>query len=222
MIASEPWTSRIPALERLDPALRDEIERAGRIVRMPKGSRIFAPGQTPQNYMLLLAGDIRVSQVSESGREIVLYRVLPGESCALTSACLLGGEDYAVEAVAETDIEAVAIPRAVFDDLIGRSPAFRKLVFAAFSQRIGDLFRLVDAVAFQRMDVRLAQKLIELAAGRSELSTTHQQLAIELGTAREVVSRMLLEFQRRGWIASGRGSITLFDRSALEKLAHEA
>lgn len=222
MTAAEPWTSRIPALANLDHALREEIERAGRVVHMAKGSRIFAPGQTPQNYMLLLEGDIRVSQVSESGREIVLYRVLPGESCALTSACLLGGEDYAVEAVAETDIEAVAIPRAVFDDLIGRSPAFRRLVFAAFSQRIGDLFRLVDAVAFQRMDVRLAQKLVELAGQRSELSTTHQQLATELGTAREVVSRMLHEFQRRGWIASGRGSITLADRAALERLAREA
>ena len=222
MSAAEPWTPRIPSLAHLDPVLRDEIERAGRVVHMAKGSRIFAPGQTPQNYMLLLEGDIRVSQVSENGREIVLYRVLPGESCALTSACLLGGEDYAVEAVAETDIEAVAIPRAVFDDLIGRSPAFRRLVFAAFSQRIVDLFRLVDAVAFQRMDVRLAQKLVELAGQRSELSTTHQQLATELGTAREVVSRMLHEFQRRGWIASGRGSITLADRAALESLAREA
>jgi len=222
MSGSEPWTSRIPALAGLPSALRDEIERAGRVVRMPRGSRIFGPGQTPQNYMLLLEGDIRVSQFAENGREIVLYRVMPGESCALTSACLLSGEDYAVEALAETDILAVAIPRVIFDDLIGRSPDFRKLVFAAFSQRIGDLFRLVDAVAFQRMDVRLAQKLIELAGGRSELSTTHQQLAVELGTAREVVSRMLLEFQRRGWIASGRGSITLADPTALEKLAREA
>ncbi len=160
-----------------------------------------------------------MQQVSDSGREIVLYRVEAGESCALTTACLMSFENYLAEAVAETDIRAVAIPRAVFDDLVGRSPVFRQFVFSAFSSRITDLFRLIDDVAFQRLDIRLAQKLVELSRGGDTVTATQQQLASELGTAREVVSRVLGELARRGSISIGRGTITIANRAALDKLA---
>lgn len=222
MASSTNWTSRISGLAGLEPDSRQALEATGRVIRLPKGSRVFGAGQTPNGYVLLLEGDIRVSQMSESGREIVLYRVMPGESCALTTACLLGGEDYNAEAVAETDIEAVAVPRATFDDLIARSAAFRQFVFAAFSQRMSDLFKLVDEVAFQRIDVRLAHKLLELAGAGIDIAMTHQQLATELGTAREVISRQVHELQRRGWIASGRGNVKLIDRQALQSLASES
>lgn len=219
---SESWTSKFAGLEQLEPERRRELESAGRILRLAKGSRIFGPGQAPHSYVLLLEGDIRVSQVSDSGREIVLYRVLPGESCALTTACLLGDDTYVAEAVAETDAVAVAIPRATFEDMMGRSAAFRRFVLGSFSHRVMELFKLVDEIAFQRMDVRIAHKLLELAGSGDELSITHQQLAVELGTAREVVSRQLHELQRRGWITSGRGNLRLVDRAALQRLAHEA
>lgn len=215
------WIDRFPALQALDAETRAKLEAAALIVDFPKSSRLFGPGQSPQSYIMLLDGDVRVSQVSESGREIVLYRVLPGESCALTTACLIGNDDYSAEAVAETDIKAVAIPRATFDEMIARSSVFRRFVLASFGRRITDLFKLVDEIAFQRVDVRLAHKLLELCAGGSELAITHQQLAVELGTAREVVSRQLHEFQRRGWLSSSRGSLTLVDRRALERLARE-
>lgn len=219
MIAAAGWTHQFAGLGALESATREALEAAGRVVQLPRGSQIFAPGQPPLNYLLLLSGDIRVSQMSESGRELVLYRVQPGESCALTTVCLLGGDDYQAEAIAETGIEAVVLPRAAFDDLIVGSPAFRQFVFAAFSARITDLFKLVDEIAFQRIDVRLAHKLIERSAHGGALLITHQQLASELGTAREVVSRQLHEFQRRGWIVSVRGSLTLIDRAAIERLA---
>jgi CRP/FNR family transcriptional regulator len=213
------WTERFAGLSGLEPDQRHNLEAHSRIVRLPQGSRIFGPGQAPQSYLLLLSGDIRVSQASESGREIVLYRVSAGESCALTTVCLLGHEDYQAEAIAETDMEAVAIPRATFDEVIARSPVFRHFVFATFSQRVTDLFKLIDEVAFQRMDVRLAHKLLELSAGADTLASTHQQLASELGTAREVISRQLNEFHRRGWVTAARGSVTIHDRAALQRLA---
>ena len=219
---AEHWTSHFPGLAGLEPDVRTVLENAGRIVRLAKGSRIFGPGQAPNGYVLLIEGDIRVSQTSESGREIVLYRVQPGESCALTTACLLGDETYTAEALAETDAVAVAIPRSTFEDLMGRSAPFRRFVLSSFSHRVTELFKLVDEIAFQRMDVRLAHKLLELAGSGDELAITHQQLAVELGTAREVVSRQLNELQRRGWIASGRGSLRLVDRAALQRQAHEA
>ncbi len=220
-MAGGGWTQHFAGLASLDIATRAGLESAGRAVKLPRGATIFTPGQTPENFLLLLAGDIRVSQMSEGGREIVLYRVLPGDSCTLTTACLLGGDAYHAEAVAETDIEAVALPRAAFDDIIGKSPAFRRFVFASFSHRVSDILKLVDEIAFQRLDVRLADKLLELSAGSDELAITHQQLATELGTAREVVSRQLNEFQRRRWVAASRGSLRLIDREALLRLKSE-
>ena len=192
------------------------------VIALPEGSRIFGPGQAPESYILLLEGTVRVQQASEGGREIVLYRVTSGESCALTTACLMGYQDYLAEAIAETDIRAVAVPRATFDKLIARSGDFRRFVFTAFSRRVTDLFRIIEDVAFSRMDIRLAQKLIELAKDTGQIAVTQQQLASELGTAREVISRMLAEFQRRGWIASARGSIAIEDLSALQRLAQSS
>ncbi|MEZ5818490.1 MAG: Crp/Fnr family transcriptional regulator [Hyphomicrobiaceae bacterium] len=218
-MAGSSWIDRFEGLASLDEASRAELLRAGRVVEMPAGRRILGPGQAPSSFMLLLEGSVRVHQISDSGREIVLYRVSEGEGCALSTACLLGYEDYVAEAVAETDVRAVAIPRQTFDDLIGRSPGFRQFVFQAFSRRITDLCRLIDEVAFQRLDIRLAARLLERAGPSGSVSLTHQELAAELGTAREVVSRQLNEMQRRGWIASGRGHIEIVDRKAIEKLA---
>lgn len=221
MSEHETWIDRFPGLARLPDDIVSTISDSSRIVSLPKGSQIYGPGRAPDAYLLLLSGTVRVQQVSEGGREIVLYRVSAGESCALTTACLMGYEDYLAQAVAETAITAVAIPRAAFDDLVARSPMFRKFVFTAFSSRVTDLFRVIDEVAFQRMDIRLAQKLIELSRGADTISSTQQQLASELGSAREVISRMLTEFHRRGWVATERGSIAITDRPALEQLARE-
>lgn len=222
MTIREHWTQNFAGLAPLDAAARAALEAAGRIVRLPRGSQIFGPGQPALNYLLLISGDIRVSQMSESGRELVLYRVQPGESCALTTVCLLGQDTYSAEALAESDVEAVVLPRVAFDEWIVRSSVFRQFVFSAFSHRVTNLFKLVDEIAFQRVDVRLAHKLLELTEAGGDLVMTHQQLASELGTAREVVSRQLHEFQRRRWIESSRGSVRLIDRAALLHLASDA
>lgn len=213
------WISRFPGLESLPADLRQSLARASHVASLPAGSRIYGPGRAPEAFLLLLEGSVRVQQVSEGGREIVLFRVSAGESCALTTACLMSYEDYLAEAIAETDVRAVAIPRATFDDLIARSPDFRRFVFAAFGHRMTGLFRTIEEIAFSRLDIRLAQKLIELAGTGDQVVATQQQLAAELGSAREVVSRLLGEFQRRGWIHSARGSVTLADRAAMERLA---
>ncbi|MGO9982752.1 MAG: Crp/Fnr family transcriptional regulator [Rhodomicrobium sp.] len=212
------WIDRFPALGRLPHEVRQRLEAESRIVALPEGTRIFGSGQSPANFLLLLEGSIRVQQVSENGREIILYRVAAGESCALTTACLMGHDHYQGEGIAETPIEAVAIPRATFDDLIASSSVFRRFVFNAFSARITDLFRVIDEIAFARMDVRLAQKLLQLKNAKGDIEATHQQLAVELGTAREVVSRQLNEFQRRGWLKSGRGVISIVQDGALQDL----
>ena len=215
----ESWTERFKGLSSLAPEIRESLVSRSRLVSVPAGQVIFGPGKSPENLLLLLSGTVRVQQSSESGRESVLYRGEGGQSCVLTTACLLAYEDYTAEGVAETSVEAVAIPRAVFDDMLGRSPAFRGFVFTAYSRRITDLFRVIDEVAFGRIDTRLSQRLLALSDGANEVKATHQQLATELGTAREVVSRQLQEFQRRNWIAQLRGAIKIMDPSSLADLS---
>ncbi|CFX46696.1 putative transcriptional regulator, Crp/Fnr family [Candidatus Filomicrobium marinum] len=215
------WIDQFAGLKRLPPDVVDILMRNSAVVSLPSGSRIYGPGQAPKSYLLLLDGSVRVQQVSETGREIVLYRVSAGESCALTTACLMGYEDYPAEAIAETDIHAVAIPRTTFEELIARSHEFRRFVFTAFSTRVTNLFRIIEEIAFSRMDIRLAHKILELSHGADDVTSTQQQIASELGTAREVVSRIFAEFQRRGWLVVTRGHIKINNRPALERLASE-
>jgi len=213
----ENWIERFKGLAQLEEPIRRQLLEKSRIVALPEGTVIFGPGKAPENLLLLLDGTVRVQEVSETGREIVLYRVHAGESCVLTTACLLAYEDYSAEGLAETAVRAVAIPRAVFDSLIATSPSFRQFVFTAYSRRITDLFLVIQEVAFGRVDVRLAHKLMELSRGSQTVKATHQQLATELGTAREVVSRQLQEFVRRGWVSSGRGQVTIEQPAALRE-----
>ncbi|MFY0646372.1 MAG: Crp/Fnr family transcriptional regulator [Marinosulfonomonas sp.] len=213
------WVDRFPGLSRLDLPTRQLLTSRSEIVKVPKGTMIFGPGNSPENMLFLLDGTVRVQQVSDTGHQIVLYRIEAGQSCVLTTACLLSYEDYSAEGIAETAVAAAAVPRVVFDDLVAQSKPFRDFVFAAFSKRITDLFQMIDEVAFQRLDVRLADKLISLSNGMEKVDTTHQKLSVELGSAREVISRQLQEFQRRGWIEQARGSISFLDRDQLEKLA---
>lgn len=213
------WISQFPGLLRLEPALRAMLTARSAVVELAEGTVIFGPGKSPEHLLLLLDGRVRVQQVSESGREIVLYRVEAGQSCVLTTACLLAYEDYAAEGIAETAVRAVAIPRSVFDDLVSQSVTFRTFIFTAYSRRIIDLFQVIEDIAFRRIDIRLAQKLIDLERGTGQIRATHQQMAAELGTAREVISRQLGEFQRRGWIRQARGVIDLVDLAGLAGLA---
>lgn len=215
------WIDRFPGLSRLPPDLRDALVTGSKVIYVCEGTVIFSPGQSADNLLLLLEGTVRVSQHSDTGRDIFLYRVNAGESCVLTTACMMAFEDYSAEGVAETDVTAVAIPRQTFDDLAARSPVFREFIFTAYSRRITDLFTLIDQIVFQRMDVRLAGRLLELAKD-DEVKATHQALGVELGTAREVISRTLADFQRRGWIEQSRGTVRLVRKAGLIELARSA
>lgn len=212
------WVSRFDGLDELAPGVRDKLLEKSKLVQVKKDTVVFGPEKAPENLLLLLEGSVRVQQLSESGREIVLYRVNAGDSCIMTTACLMAYEDYSAEGIAESDVTAVAIPRVVFDELISQSPEFRTFVFSAYSKRITDLFLVIEDIAFQRMDIRLAQKILELSKGKDTIKTTHQKLAAELGTAREVVSRLMQELQRRGWVQQSRGTVEILDRVGLESL----
>ncbi len=216
------WTSKFEELAALPADERAFLESHAGVVELGPGSRVFAPGKKPGAFLLVLDGTVRVQQVSASGREIILYRVSAGESCIMTTACLLSNEEYLAEGVTETPVTAIALSKVDFDTLIARSPAFRQFVFHKYASRMTRLMELVEDVAFQRIDKRLARKLLELSRHGNKLEITHQALAVELGTAREVISRHIKEFAARGLIGTGRGLIEITDREALVDLTKHA
>ncbi|MGB0847718.1 MAG: Crp/Fnr family transcriptional regulator [Thiolinea sp.] len=213
------WPERFPGLSNLNTETRKLLVERSVRVNLPEESMVFGPGIVSENMLFLLGGTVRVQQTSETGREIVLYRARAGESCVMTTACLFAFEDYATEGIAETPVQAASVPRSVFDDLVAQSQEFRHFVLSAFSKRMTGLFQVIDEVAFQRLDVRLADKLLQLSAGQDAVATTHQKMSVELGTAREVISRQLQEFQRRGWIEQSRGRVRILQRGQLEQLS---
>lgn len=218
---SGSWLATFPGLEALSEDERRALESSVRRVRLPAGVHPFRSGERCEHYLFVLSGRIRVQMVAESGREIVLYRVGAGETCVLTTACLMSGEAYPAEARSESELEALMLPRQSFRALLDHSPAFRDFVFRAYGRRIASLMALIEEVMFRRLDVRLAQWLLERAeAEGSHLRVTHQQIAHELGSAREVVSRQLKDFERRGWLALGRGAVDIARPEALRTFLH--
>lgn len=208
-----------PNLPPMSAGLRASLMDRGRRVAFQTGDVVFTTGEKASDLLILLSGTLRIEQLGASGREIVLYRVQGGESCILTAACLLSDDAYSATGVAETDLDAMMMPRVAFDALMASSAEFRGMIFQAYSQRITDLLQVVEEVAFRRIDLRLAGRLLSLAGDGDRIVATQSQIATELGTVREVISRQFQEFQRRGWIEVGRGVVTLRDPAALQALA---
>ncbi|MCU0838444.1 MAG: Crp/Fnr family transcriptional regulator [Rhodospirillales bacterium] len=216
------WVQAFPLLTGLDAATRDRLAEAATIMTLPAGAATFRPGQHCESYVLVISGVVRVHMISETGREVVLYRIEGGETCILTTACLLANMDYAAEAVAETDVCVAVLPRSAFQDAMARSAVFRDFVFKAFGERIADLLLVVEEVAFRRLDLRLARLLLQRQNADGSVFNSHQELAFELGTVREVISRQLKEFERRGWVVLGRGRIDVRAAAALRDLIRQA
>ena len=187
------------------------------IMHLPAGAQVFAENQPCQGFPLLLEGSVKVIKLAASGRELMLYRVVPGGSCIISSSCLLGHTDYNARGIAETPLTLAALPVGAFAALMVEHTPFRDFVFHLFADRIGELMQLVEEVAFARLDQRLAKLL--LARNETVLGVTHQQLADELGSVREIVSRLLKGFAEQGLVTLGREQITITDRPGLQKLA---
>jgi len=211
------WIDTAPALACLDDAARTAL--APLIpADVPRGTVLFRPGDKVQGFVLVLEGRIEVFLTGATGRELMLYAVEPGETCVQTTLGLLGEAEYTGEAIATQPCRLVLVPRPIFLRLMGESPAFRSLVFAAMASRMEEVIRLMERVSFQSVESRLADWLVARAeAGR--IAATHAEIAAQIGSAREVVSRRLDAFARRGWVRTERGAVELRDVAALRRLA---
>ncbi|AWB48430.1 Crp/Fnr family transcriptional regulator [Gemmobacter aquarius] len=183
---------------------------------LPKGMDLFSPGDRAQGYPVVLAGRVEVYLTGPNGREIMLYGVEPGQSCVQTTLGLLGDEPYSGAAVTVTDCETVVIPKPLFLRLMDADAGFRLFVLRSFGQRMADLTRLLEAVAFGRVEARLASVLLDLADGHV-VRATQSEIAARIGSAREVVSRKLDAFAKSGWVTTERGEVHLRDPAALRR-----
>ena len=205
-----------PVFLQLPEAAVDEIVRTAAQRQAAAGAIMFEAASPCTGFPMLLEGSVRVVKSAPNGREVQLYRVTPGDSCLLSSSCLLGGAAYTATGIADTAVTLLALPPALFHRLLAEHKPFRDYVFGLFSERLADLMSLVEAVAFHKLDQRLAALLL----GKGELvCATHQSLADELGSVREMVSRLLSSFQDRGWVELGREQIRINDAAALRRLA---
>jgi CRP/FNR family transcriptional regulator len=209
----------LPLLRQAGPQLVHEFRQAAFHARIPAGRDVFVEGDRTEAIALLISGVVRVYKIGETGREITLYRFGLGESCILTANAILSRQTFPAIATVEKEAEAVMIPAETFRDWVRRHDLWRDFVFDLLSQRLSTLMAVVDEVVFQQMDRRLAGLLLRKAAAGDPLKVTHQELAADLGSSREVISRLLEDFSRQGWIRSGRGSIELLDREALNSCA---
>jgi CRP/FNR family transcriptional regulator len=212
------WIDAFPPLADLDAGARAALAALPEM-KVPRNKTLFGPGSPCQGFVLLLEGRIRVGLTAENGRRLLLYRVVAGETCVQTTLCLLGGLDYSAEGAAESDLRLVLVSPVLFQRLLRDSPAFAKFVFGRFGARLSEMTRLIETIAFLRVDARLAAALLARAGERGALSATHQDLAEDIGAAREVVSRQLAQFQRAGFLRLGRGRIVFDNKRALADLA---
>ena len=207
----------VPGLEALPPKVRAVLDGLA-VLSVPKGQVLFRAGDVAQGFVVVLSGRIEVNLTSLGGRGILLYAVEPGQSCVQTTLGLMADDAYSGEAVAVTDLQLVVIPRGMFQRLMDEDAGFRRFVMTAFGRRMQDVTRLLERVAFDSVESRLAAALLELAQD-GVVHATQAELAGRIGSAREVISRRLDAFQRSGWVATDRGQVRLLDSEALTEAA---
>jgi len=206
---------RFPVFRQLDATRLARLLAEAQLLQVPAGTVLFDASQPCRGFPLVLEGAVRVAKFAPNGREILLYRVDPGQGCILSGGCLLGHSDYTARGVAEQDVTLLAVPPALFHELMLEFEPFRRFVFGMYGERLAEVMELVEEVAFRRLDERLAQLLIHRGP---LLEATHQKLADELGSVREIVSRLLRSFEDRGWVKLERERISVLDPKALAGL----
>ncbi|HHG91209.1 MAG TPA: Crp/Fnr family transcriptional regulator [Devosia sp.] len=207
------WTLKALGLERLDEVAREKLGALSPVV-LPRGHVLFRPGDPVRGFVMALSGRVGVYLSGANGRELLLYSVEPGQTCVQTTLGLLGEQQYIGEAIAETDISVVLVPREMFVELMAQSDRFRGFVFSAFAERLNTVMQVLEKVAFVTVEARLAQCLLERAR-EGEIKATHAELATIIGSSREVVSRRVEAMAKSGLLKPDRGSIRILDPRAL-------
>jgi CRP/FNR family transcriptional regulator len=219
MITQEQYNrlaSVLPILQQAEPRMARELQQVASFARIPAGQDVFIEGDPTEAITLLISGVVRVYKIGETGREITLYRFGVGESCVLTANAILSRKTFPAIATVQEPAEAVVIPAENFREWVRRYDLWRDFVFELFSHRLAMVMALVDEVVFRQMDRRVAKLLLSRAQTQNRIRITHQEIAADLGSSREVISRLIEEFAAEGILRSGRGMIEILDFELLE------
>jgi CRP/FNR family transcriptional regulator len=211
----ERISQALPFLQTAPPQLRRDFTDFAYYAKIPAGRQIFAEGDQVDGIALMMSGVVRVYKLSQTGREITLYRFGEGESCVITANAILHQQDFPAIAAVEQDAEAVMIPAEIFSDWVRRYDEWRDFVFNLVSARLANVMEIVDEVAFQRMDRRIASFLLQRSQLRNPIRITHQEIANEIGSSREVISRLLEDFAQREFVRLSRGEVEVLDSEGL-------
>lgn len=216
------FTRIFPFINQAAADFVDTFFSQAQYVELPAGASICEEGQNCSHLALVLEGTGRVYKLSPSGREVTLYRINPGESCVLTASCIMNQDRFPAMAQAETDVRGIVISPGNVRNWFCRDDEWQRFIFGLLSHRLGDIISVVEEVAFKRIDVRLAELFVRsLNKGQATVNKTHAELAADVGSSREVISRILRDFNQRKLINSGRGSIQILDAQALAKLSRQ-
>jgi CRP/FNR family transcriptional regulator len=206
----------LPILQHADPQLVREFQQFADFTRIPAGRDVFVEGDRVDGIALLISGVVRVYKIGETGREITLYRFGLGEACILTANAILSQKYFPAIATVEQEAEAVMVPSEKFRIWVRQYDLWQEFVFDLLSQRLSSIMMIVDEIAFRRMDARIASLLLRRSRIQNPVRMTHQAIASELGSSREVISRLLEDFAERGFIRPGRGEIEILEVEALK------
>ena len=216
------FENRFPFIKQCAPTFVESFYQIAQYGELPTASSICDEGEHCAQLAMVLDGVGRVYKLSSSGREVTLYRIYAGESCVLTASCIMNGDAFPAMAMTETPIRAILVPPDRVLDWFCREPKWQQFIFGLLSHRLSDIISVVEEVAFKRIDVRLAEQFSRvLAMGESTLQKTHAELAADLGSSREVISRILRDFSERGMISTHRGYIEVLDQASLINLARQ-
>jgi len=219
--SKQAWQRFSSLVDCEDKAIIDLMEKS-RLLEIESKQKILFPGSVCSDYLLMAEGQMRVQFVTKSGREVVLYHVHPGDDCVLTTSCLFGDDGFPAEGITETDATVIAIPAKVFHQTLQESVIFRKFVFSTFGKRLTDVISRMEILCSSSIEHQLVNALLFLGKKDALIKITHQELASEVGSVREVVSRQLKKFEKNNWIRMGRGNIKVLDKAGLRGVLHKS
>lgn len=215
------WVNRFPALLQLDDPAWIEVANRARQLVLPARTTVFREGEGWKHFLFVTDGELRIYKSFENGRELVLYRVHSGETCCLSAAVLFGGGLYTATGITEAETRVAVLAARDFQSAFSHSEGFRNFICSSFGRRFDDFVSLLESVTMRHIDVRLARWLLNRSNGTGSVDVSHRELACELGTAREVISRHLKEFESRGWVGLARKNIEIIDFTAMRRLAYQ-
>ena len=191
--------------------VKDAISETGQIMEIPEGEILIDIGQYIKMMPLLLSGSLKILREDNDGKELLLYHVHPGQTCAMSITCCMGDAKSSVRAVAEEDTKLIALPTRIMDEWSNQYPSWKHFIMRTYQRRFEELLNTIDSIAFQKLDDRLERWLKEKTAKSPDgvIQITHQEIASELHSSREVISRLLKKMEHQGTLELGRNKIKM-------------